>query len=79
MSTTAYDHQNIDCSQSPFFRKIELLPSVMDGHLGVKCTERKGIRAYGGGGEGEEGPYLPKREANELDTHPQATILDKKC
>ena len=78
MSTTAYDHHDIDCSQSPFFfRKIEHLPSVADGHLGVKCTKGKGVRVYSGGGG--EGPHLAKRKANQLDTHPQATILDKKC
>ena len=55
MSTTACDHYDIDCSQSPFFRKIEHLPSVTCGHLGVKCTKGKGARVYSsGGGEWEE-------------------------
>ena len=35
-----------------FFRKIEHLPSVADGHLGVKCTKGKGVRVYSGGGGG---------------------------
>ena len=48
MSTTAYDHHNIVCSQSLFSREIELLPSVTDGHLGVKCTEGMGVRVYDG-------------------------------
>ena len=57
MSTTAYDHHDIDCSQSPFFfRKIEHLPSVADGHLGVKCTKGKGVRVYSGGGGGRPTP-----------------------
>ena len=68
MSTTAFDHYDIDCSQSPFFRKIEHLPSVTCGHLGVKCTKGKGVRVYssgGGGGVGEEeGPHLAKRQIN---------------
>ena len=58
---------------------IEHLPSVADGHLGVKCTKGKGVRVYSGGGGGGEGPHLAKRKANQLDTHPQGTILDKKC
>ena len=61
MSTTAYDHHDIDSSQSPFFCKIEPLPSVTDGHLGVKCTKGKGVRVYSGGGGWERKAHtLPK-------------------
>ena len=79
MSTTAYDHHDIDCSQSPFFpvrsstyrplRTAILVSNVLRGRV-------SGFIAVGGGGGG---PHLAKRKANQLDTHPQATILDKKC
>ena len=78
MSTTAYDHHNIDCSQSSFFsvrsstyrplRTAILVSNVLRGRV-------SGFIAVGGG----EGPHLAKRKANQLDTHTQATILDKKC
>ena len=61
MSATAYDHHNIDCSQPSFFREIELLRSVMDGHPEVKCTEGRvsGFMA-GGGGKGRKVHTLSK-------------------
>ena len=41
---------------------IEHLPSVADGHLGVKCTKGKGVRVYSGGGGGGGRPTPCQKE-----------------